>query len=110
MPLEFGDFALDEDRYQLRRGDAALPLEPKVFDVLSYLVRNRDRVVSKEELLEKLWPGEFVTESVLPSNVAQLRRALGDDRKGRFIKTIYGRGYQFVANRAFNVRFGSASE
>ena len=97
MVLEFGDFALDEGSYQLRRSGTPLALEPKVFDVLCYLMRHRGRVVSKDELLEKLWPGEFVTESVLPSNVAQLRRALGDDRRGRFIKTVYGRGYQFVA-------------
>ncbi len=72
MILEFGDFALDEELYQLRRGAEVLKLEPKVLDVLAYLVRHRDRIVTKDELLEKLWPGEFVTESVLTSNVANL--------------------------------------
>lgn len=97
----FGEFELDETLYQLRRGtgDRAeiVKIEPKVFDVLLYLLRHRDRVVGKDELLEELWPGS-VSESVLPRCITAARRALGDDsaRQG-IIETIRRRGYRFVA-------------
>lgn len=94
----FGAFEVDEGLFELRRGGERVPLRPKVFDVLLYLIRNRDRVVSKDELLERVWPGENVSESVLPTNVAALRRALGDERSdARMIQTVHGRGYRFVA-------------
>src|SRR5262245_51712573 len=98
MVTRFAGFELDAQLFQLRRGAEVVKLEPKVFDLLRYLVRHRDRVVSKDELLEQVWPGEHVSESVLPTNVRTLRRALGDDRSdSRFIQTVYGRGYRFVA-------------
>lgn len=98
MAYLFGDFILDERTYQLRRAGVVVRLEPKVFDVLRYLVLHRERVVSKDELLEKLWPGEHVSESVLPRCVTAVRKALGDDATGpRFIQTVHGRGYRFVA-------------
>jgi len=94
----FGDFELDESLYELRRDGAPIKLEPKVFDVLRYLVDHHERVVSKDELLEQLWPGEFVSESVLPRCIVAVRKALGDDPAApRFIQTIHGRGYRFVA-------------
>jgi DNA-binding winged helix-turn-helix (wHTH) protein/tetratricopeptide (TPR) repeat protein len=96
--IRFAGFELDAQLFQLRRGAEVQKLEPKVFDLLAYLVRHRDRVVAKEELLEQLWPGEHVSESVLPTNVRTLRRVLGDERGDpRFIQTVYGRGYRFVA-------------
>lgn len=98
LVYRFGDAELDERRRQLTRRGRELALEPRVFDLLVYLLRHRDRVVSKSELLEKLWPGVFVSESVLPTNVTTLRKVLGDDRsRQRIIKTVYGRGYHFVA-------------
>ncbi len=94
----FGDFELDERLYELRRGGEVVKVEPKIFDVLAYLVRHRERVVSKEELLEKLWPGEFVSDSVLPRCITVARKALGDDASGqRAIQTVHGRGYRFIA-------------
>lgn len=94
----FGPFEVDEGRYELRRGDEKIELAPKVFDFLVYLVRHRDRVVSKQELLRELWPEESISESVLPTNVAKLRRALGDNRSDpQMIATAHGRGYRFVA-------------
>lgn len=94
----FGDFELDTERFQLRRGKDVVPLEPKVFDVLRYLVEHHDRVATKRELLDALWPGETVTEAVLPTNINALRRALGQ-KKGQKqpIETIHGRGYRFSA-------------
>ena len=94
----FGAFELDEDLYQLRKDGAPTKLEPKVFDMLLTLVRHRDRVVPKEELLDLLWPGEAVSESVLPTNVAAVRRVLRTDPGSRdAVQTVHGRGYRFVA-------------
>jgi DNA-binding winged helix-turn-helix (wHTH) protein/tetratricopeptide (TPR) repeat protein len=101
MVYAFGEFELDERLYQLRRGGAVVKLEPKVFDVLAHLIRFRARVVSKEELLDSLWRGEFVSESVLPRCIAAARKALADTRSAStFIATVYGRGYRFLAEVA----------
>lgn len=98
MILAFADLELDEGLYQLRRRGKVVKLAPKAFDVLLYLIRHRDRVVPKAELLDELWPGEHVTESVLPSNVAAVRKALqGGRSRAKLIETVHGRGYRFVA-------------
>ena len=94
----FRDCELDEARFELRRGGAVVKLEPKTFDVLAYLIRAPDRVVSKGELLDAVWPGQSVSESVLPKCVAAARRAVGDaPPRGTIIQTVHGRGYRFVA-------------
>jgi len=94
----FAGLTLDEALYELRRGAAAVKLEPKVFDVLRHLVRHRERVVSKDELLAELWPGEHVSESVLPRCITALRKAVGDTASGQHvIQTVHGRGYRFIA-------------
>ena len=80
MTYSFGEFMLDTDRFVLRRGSDVIAIEPKIFDVLRFLIEHRDRVVHKQELLDALWPGEFVTDSVLPRCIATARKALGDDR------------------------------
>jgi DNA-binding winged helix-turn-helix (wHTH) protein/tetratricopeptide (TPR) repeat protein len=96
--FSFADLELDEGLYQLRRQGKVVKLAPKAFDLLLYLIRHRDRVVSKAELLDDLWPGEHVTESVLPSNVAAVRKALQSSRShSTLIQTVHGRGYRFVA-------------
>src|SRR5262245_56850500 len=101
MIFAFGDYELDESLYQLRRRGEVVRLEPKVFDVLAYLIRQRDRVVAKEELLAQLWPGEFVSETVLPRCITAARKAVGDDPAGqKVIQTVHGRGYRFVAGIA----------
>src|SRR5262245_23241712 len=98
MVHHFGDCELDRELFQLRRRGRVVKLEPKVFDVLVHLFEHRDRVVSKAELLDALWPGEALSESVLPRAIAAARRAVGDTRsKARVIETIHGRGYRFVA-------------
>jgi DNA-binding winged helix-turn-helix (wHTH) protein/tetratricopeptide (TPR) repeat protein len=94
----FAELELDVGLYQLRRGGEVVKLAPKAFDLLLYLIQHRDRVISKGELLDRLWPGEHVTESVLPSNVATIRRALESRAQAaKFIQTVHGRGYRFVA-------------
>ena len=94
----FEEFELDTAVYELRRDGGALDLEPQVFDVLTYLLQNRDRVVSKQELLENIWKTRFVTESALTSRIKAARKVIGDDgRTQRIIKTQHGRGYRFVA-------------
>ena len=76
-------------------------MEPQVFDVLAYLLRHRERVVPKTELLDQIWGNRFVSESALSSRIKSARRAVGDTgRDQRIIKTIYGRGYRFVADVA----------
>ncbi len=94
----FGDFELDEARHELRRGGAMIATEPKVFVVLLYLLQNRERVISKGELLEQCWPGTFVSEWALTRCLTKLRRAVRSDRSApAVIKTVHGRGYRFVA-------------
>ena len=93
MAYAFGECVLDESCFELRRRGKLVRLEPKVFDVLLHLIARRDRVVTKHELLDALWPGESVSDSVLPRCVAAMRRAVGDDRTGqRVIATAHGRG------------------
>jgi pimeloyl-ACP methyl ester carboxylesterase/DNA-binding winged helix-turn-helix (wHTH) protein len=93
----FGNFVLDTQRYELRSGGEVIRVEPQVFDVLTQLVSNADRFVSKEELFDSVWGGRFVSEAALTSRIKAARRALGDDGESqRFIRTVRGRGYQFV--------------
>jgi pimeloyl-ACP methyl ester carboxylesterase len=88
---------LDLDRFELRRDGAVAPVEPQVFDVLAVLVRERGRVVRKEELLDQVWGSRYVSESAVTSRVKAARRAIGDDGHAqRMIRTVHGRGYQFV--------------
>lgn len=95
----FGDFELDLDRYELRRGGDAIRTEPRVLELLHYLIERRDRVVPKEELLDSLWPEVHVSESALTSTIRDARRALGDaPSDARWIRTIYGRGFRFAGD------------
>lgn len=97
MALRFGDFELSPDTYELRRDRQPVHLEPRVFEVLAYLVAHRERVVTKQELLETFWRNEFVSESALSRAVRDARRALGDTgAKVRWIHTVHGRGFRFV--------------
>ncbi len=99
MVLAFdGDLEFDPALFEVRRGGVPVPLEPQAFDVLAYLVSHRDRVVPKEELMDGVWGGRFVSETAVTSRIKQVRRALGDDgHSQRMIRTLHGRGYRFVA-------------
>jgi DNA-binding winged helix-turn-helix (wHTH) protein/pimeloyl-ACP methyl ester carboxylesterase len=93
-----GDLEFDPALFEVRRGGVPVPLEPQAFDVLAYLVSHRDRVVPKEELMDGVWGGRFVSETAVTSRIKQVRRALGDDgHSQRMIRTQHGRGYRFVA-------------
>jgi len=97
--FEFDGSELDLERYVLRRAGVIQPVEPQVFDVLAMLIRERRRVVSKTELLDAVWRNRFVSESALTSRVKAARQAIGDDgRAQRLIRTVHGRGYQFVGD------------
>ncbi len=99
MATAFGDgYELDADAFELRRHGDTIAVEPQVFDVLAYLVERRDRVVTKEELLDNIWGDRFVSESALTSRLKSARRAVGDDGRAQsVIRTVHGRGYRFVA-------------
>jgi Tol biopolymer transport system component/DNA-binding winged helix-turn-helix (wHTH) protein len=96
--VAFGEIRVDFRRMSAWRGAEELALEPKTFDVLRYLIDHRDRLVTKEELLDAVWKDTFVTPNVLTRAVAQLRKAMGDDAfEARYIETVSRRGYRFIA-------------
>jgi DNA-binding winged helix-turn-helix (wHTH) protein len=95
--VAFDDLELDLSRVELRRSGVRVRLEPQVFEVLAYLVNHRDEVVTKEELMDNVWVGRFVSESAVTSRIKQVRQAVGDDGQAqRLIRTVHGRGYRFV--------------
>src|SRR6516225_9826737 len=97
MRFLFGDYALDRERRELRRGAELVEVEPQVFDLLAYLVENRDRVASKDDLLAAVWHGRIVSESTLTSRITAARHAIGDSgEQQRFIRTVSRRGFRFV--------------
>jgi DNA-binding response OmpR family regulator len=99
--LSIGEFLLDEADARLTRDGTPLEIPPKAFAVLCHLVRNSQRLVTKDELLDAVWGHRHVSESVLKSTINQLRTQLGDDpRAPRYIETANRRGYRFVAQVA----------
>lgn len=95
----FDAFELDVAAFQLRRGHEVLPMQPKVLEVLRYLIERRGRMVPKTELLDALWPGEHVNEAVLSWSVSHIRRAFGQERADKQpIETVHGRGYRFTSD------------
>lgn len=96
MSVRFGEWTFDASRRQLLEGEQAAHLSPKAFEVLGYLIESRPRAVPKSELLEKLWPGTFVSEATLTSLIAEIRSTLRDDaRSPRFLRTVQRFGYAF---------------
>ncbi|MGE3074747.1 MAG: alpha/beta fold hydrolase [Dehalococcoidia bacterium] len=97
MNYRFDAFELDPARFELRKAGVVQAVEPQVFEVLAYLVANHDRIVTKDEILDQLWPERYVTEGVLSSRVMGARKAIGDSgQEQRLIRTIHGRGFRFV--------------
>ena len=97
MQFVFDGHVLDTDTRELRRGDAQIALEPQVLDLLTYLVENRDRVVSKDDLIASVWGGRAVSDSALTSRIHAARKAIGDTgRNQKLIRTIARRGLRFV--------------
>ena len=98
MRFVFNDYSLDVGRRELRRGPDRVEIEPQVFDLLTYLIENRDRVVSKDDLIASVWGGRIVSESTLSSRITAVRKAIGDTgERQALIQTIQRRGFRFVA-------------
>jgi len=107
MIYRFGGFELDVARVELRADGASCPVEPQVFALLALLVENRDRLVTKDEIIEKVWDGRIVSDAAVASRVKSARKAIGDDGKNqRLIRTVQRRGFRFVGD----VRPGSSVE
>ncbi len=98
MEYAFDGFVLDSARLELRHRGTPVHLEPKSFTLLLYLVENADRVVPRDEILDHVWPGVFVTDASLSGAIAQIRRALGDSGEAQqVIRTVRGKGFHFAA-------------
>src|ERR1051326_8442838 len=98
MVYVFDSYEFDTDRRVLRRAGTPVELEPKVFDLLTYLIQHHDRFISRAELYEQLWSRQFVSDAALTYCMAEARKAVGDTgRAQRVIKTVHGRGYRFIA-------------
>jgi TolB-like protein len=101
MIFSFAEFRLDTDRQELRRGSEVVQIEPQVFDLIAFLLTNRDRVVSKDDLIASVWNGRLVSDSTLSSRINAARQVLGDSgEQQRFIRTHSRRGIRFVGNVA----------
>jgi len=93
----FEDFALDTDRRELRCGEMPVPVAPQVFDLIAYLIRNRDRVIGKDDMLAAIWGGRIVSESALSTRINAARSAIGDDGESqRLIRTLPRKGFRFI--------------
>ena len=93
----FEDYAFDTDRRELHRGADVISIAPQVFDLLDYLIRNRERVVSKDDLISAVWNGRAVSDAALTTRLNAARSAIGDTgEKQRLIKTLPRKGFRFV--------------
>ena len=107
---EFGRFRLKVAERTLLREGEVVPLTPKVFDILLTLVEHGGQVVSKDDLMKRVWPNTFVEEGNLTQNISLLRKALGETSGGvQFIETVPRRGYRFVAGATLSSDYGSAA-
>ena len=98
MLYSFENYTLDPERRELRRDSDLIPIEPQVFDILEYLIRNRDRVVSRDDLIASVWNGRVVSESALSTRINAVRTAIGDSGAAqRLIKTFPRKGVRFLA-------------
>ena len=96
MQFVFADHVLDTDRRELRRSSQPIPVEPQVLDLLIYLLRNRDRVVSKDDLIAEVWGGRIVSDTTLTSRIYAARKAIGDNGQGQgLIRTVARKGLRF---------------
>lgn len=97
MRYVFEDFAFDTERREMHRGEVPLPVAPQVFDLLEYLIRNRERVISKDELINAVWSGRIISDEALTTRLNVARKAIGDNGlEQRSIKTFPRKGFRFV--------------
>lgn len=98
MLYRFNGIEIDLKRYEIREHGQALAIEPKVFDLIIYLIENRDRLISRDELFDKIWAGRTVSDTSLSNHIKSARKILGDNGDLQcVIKTVRSRGYQFIA-------------
>jgi TolB-like protein len=110
LQYRFEAYALDAARRELRRGTELIAVEPQVFDLLDYLIRHRDRVVSKDDLMAAVWNGRIVSESALASRINSARVAIGDSgEEQRLIKTLRGKGFRFIGLISEEQRIAAAT-
>ena len=99
MLYRFDEFEFDVKTFELRRNEQVLHVEPQTFDFLHFLIKNKDRVVTREEVINELWDGRIISDTTISSCVKAARKILGDDGEHqKYIKTTRGRGFQFIAN------------
>lgn len=99
MAFLFGDIVLDAERRELRSGGTLIAIEPQVFDLLEFLIRNRDRVVSRDDLLAGVWGGRIVSDSAIAARINAARRVVGDSgEQQRWIRTVARKGFRFVGD------------
>lgn len=104
MTYRFDDFLVDPGRRELTHAGQPVAVEPQVFSLLVHLLDNRDRVVSKQELIEAIWDGRFVSDSAISSRIKSARKALGDDGASqRYIKTVHRHGFRFIGDTVVEV-------
>ena len=97
LPICFGAYDLDPTRFWLARGGEEVSVEPQVFDVLKFLIENRERVVSRDDLIEAVWGGRIVSDATLSSRISAARSAVGDTGEAQaVIRTMPRRGFRFV--------------
>ncbi|MCC5968694.1 MAG: winged helix-turn-helix domain-containing protein [Pararhodobacter sp.] len=101
MAWKLGQFTLDPERFELARDGTAMRVEPQVLTLLIHLIRNRDRMVGKEEIARVVWNGKHVSDASISSRIRSAREAIGDTGKNQsFIRTVHGRGFRFAAEVA----------
>lgn len=108
MIYRFGEFELDTKSYQLSKAGSQVAIEPQVFDLLSYLIVNRSRLVSRAEIFDEIWSGRVVSDTSLSNHIKSARKLIGDNgHRQSSIKTVHGRGYQFIAGIEEVINHGS---
>jgi DNA-binding winged helix-turn-helix (wHTH) protein len=95
----FEDYSFDTERREMHRGKAPVPIAPQVFDLLEYLIRNRERMVSKDELIGAIWSGRVISDEALTTRLNVVRNAIGDTgQEQRLIKTLPRKGFRFIGD------------
>ena len=111
MIYDFAGFELDTEAVELRTAGSTIALQRQVFDLLLLLVENHDRLVTRDEIVEKVWQGRAISETAISSRIKALRQALGDDgTKQRIIRTLHGRGFRCIVDvslKALSVASGA---
>ena len=110
MRFDFSGYSLDIGRRELRRGPNLIEIEPQVFDLLVFLIENRDHVVTKDDLIASVWGGRIVSESTLSSRITAARKAIGDTGERQdLIRTMSRKGLRFVGEISSGGPHGAAS-